>query len=90
VRDAREAFSFAWLAVRLGIADLPARVSWRQVRGIAVLGGIGFTMSHFISSLAFAGVNLEPVAKVGILLGSGVSALVGLALVAASPADPSG
>jgi len=47
-------------------------------------------MSLFIASLAFAGGNLEPVAKVGILLGSAVSALVGLALVASSSAGTPG
>jgi NhaA family Na+:H+ antiporter len=80
-------FAFAWFAVRLGLADLPTGVSWRQLHGVAVLGGIGFTMSLFIASLAFAGGSLEPVEKVGILLGSAASALAGLALVAsASPA----
>ena len=77
-------FAFSWLAVRLGLADLPAGVSWRQLYGTAVLGGIGFTMSLFISSLAFPGTGLEPAAKVGILLGSAVSAIVGVALIASA------
>lgn len=77
-------FAFSWFAVRLGLADLPAGVSWRQLHGVAVLGGIGFTMSLFIASLAFAGGSLEPVAKVGILLGSAASALAGLALLASA------
>jgi NhaA family Na+:H+ antiporter len=83
-------FAFSWLAVRLGLADLPTGVSWRQLHGVAVLGGIGFTMSLFIGSLAFAGTSLEAVAKVGILLGSAASALAGLALVASSSARTPG
>jgi len=83
-------FAFSWFAVRLGLADLPTGVSWRQLHGVAVLGGIGFTMSLFIASLAFAGGSLEPVAKVGILLGSAASALAGLALVASSSAGTPG
>jgi NhaA family Na+:H+ antiporter len=83
-------FTFAWFAVRLGLADLPSGVTWRQLHGVAVLGGIGFTMSLFIGSLAFAGGSLEPVAKVGILLGSAASALVGLALVASTSAATHG
>jgi NhaA family Na+:H+ antiporter len=77
-------FTFSWFAVRLGLADLPTGVSWRQLHGVAVLGGIGFTMSLFIANLAFGGGSLEPVAKVGILLGSAASAFAGLVLVASS------
>ncbi len=82
--------AFSWLAVRLGLADLPSGVSWRQLHGVAVLGGIGFTMSLFIGSLAFSGTSLEPVAKVGILLGSAASALAGLTLLAFAPARSHG
>ncbi|HEU5086216.1 MAG TPA: Na+/H+ antiporter NhaA, partial [Roseiflexaceae bacterium] len=44
----------SWLAVRAGLADLPQGVSWRQMAGVGVLAGIGFTMSLFIAALAFA------------------------------------
>jgi NhaA family Na+:H+ antiporter len=67
---------FAWLSVRLG-ARLPRGVRWRHVVGLAALAGIGFTMSLFISSLAFAGTELESQAKVGILAGSLLAGAIG-------------
>jgi NhaA family Na+:H+ antiporter len=72
---------FSWAAVRLGIADLPAGVTWPQVHGVAILGGIGFTMSLFIAALAFSTPGDERLAKVGILLGSCASAVVGLGVL---------
>ena len=74
-------FGASWLAVKAGIASLPQGVSWRQVYGTAWLAGIGFTMSLFISSLAFGGTAFEDQAKMGILLGSLVSALGGVWLL---------
>ena len=71
---------FAWLAVKLGIAALPRRISWTHIVGVAFLGGIGFTMSLFIADLAF-GPELAMEAKLGILLGSLVSGVVGAALI---------
>ena len=47
-------FCASWLAVRLGLASLPAQVGWRQILGVGALGGIGFTVSIFIAGLAFA------------------------------------
>lgn len=74
-------FGVAWLAVRLGLAELPTGVRWRQLWGVAVLGGIGFTMSLFIGGLAFGGSALEDVAKLGILSGSLLSGVAGWALL---------
>jgi NhaA family Na+:H+ antiporter len=71
----------AWLATRLGLAELPPRVSWRQVHGASALAGIGFTMALFISDLAFKGDPLGDTAKVGILAASVLSASLGLALL---------
>jgi NhaA family Na+:H+ antiporter len=76
-------FSFSWLAIKLGIAALPQRVSWQQLYGVSVLCGIGFTMSLFIGGLAFSG---TPVAdngldRIGILLGSLISAVSGYGLL---------
>ena len=71
---------FAWAAVRLGLATLPDRVTWRQVYGVACLCGIGFTMSIFIGGLAFEGALLDQ-AKMGILAGSLVSFLLGWAVL---------
>jgi NhaA family Na+:H+ antiporter len=67
-----------WLAVRLGLADLPAGVTWRQVHGVALLGGIGFTMSIFVAALAFPDSDAQDLAKVGILVASLLSATIGL------------
>jgi NhaA family Na+:H+ antiporter len=70
-------FAFSWVAVKVGIADLPDRVAWRQVAGVAAIAGIGFTMALFIAGLAFPdAANLEA-AKLGILAASLVSGVVG-------------
>lgn len=61
---------FAWLAVKSGIAALPKGISWRQIYGAGWLGGIGFTMSLFIASLAFGGASALSVAKFSILIAS--------------------
>jgi NhaA family Na+:H+ antiporter len=66
------------LAVRLGLARLPGGVGWRHLLGAALLGGIGFTMSLFVSQLAFSDPGLVEQAKVGILLGSLASGVAGL------------
>ena len=72
---------FSWLAVRLGFAGLPESVQWREVWAIGCLGGIGFTMSLFVQSLAFPNVPmLETVAKIGIFAGSISSGLLGYVL----------
>ena len=72
---------FAWIATRSGVAALPARVGWPQIWGVSLLCGIGFTMSLFVASLAFADVALLDAAKVGILAGSLLSGLAGAFLL---------
>ena len=67
----------ALAAVRLRLASLPEGVTWTALHGCAWLGGIGFTMSLFIATLAFDGTTLLDSAKVGILGGSIVSGVVG-------------
>jgi NhaA family Na+:H+ antiporter len=75
-------FLFTWLAVKLRLGPMPEGATHRQVLGIAILAGIGFTMSLFISALAFTNAPaLNEAAKVGILAGSTVSALLGIALL---------
>lgn len=78
---------FSWLALKLGIGKLPSGVSLRHIFGVAWLGGIGFTMSLFISQLAFT----EPIhveqAKLGILAASFVSAVLGLIWLFLTGAD---
>ncbi len=73
-------FLFSWLSVRLGLTSLPAGLSWRVLLGAGCLGGIGFTMSLFMAGLALAG-PLHDQAKVGILGGSAVSAVLGCLLL---------
>ena len=73
---------FAWVAVRGRVASLPKGVTWRQILGVGMLGGIGFTMSLFIANLAFgAGPALET-AKMGILVASVVSGIAGVIVLA--------
>ena len=80
-------FAFAWLAIRMKWAEMPARATWMQLYGVAVLCGIGFTMSLFIGLLAFTESEILPAqVKIGVLAGSVASALVGvLVLRAARP-----
>jgi NhaA family Na+:H+ antiporter len=73
--------AFSWLAVRSGLATLPAGVSWGILAAGGCLAGIGFTMALFIAELALDGAGLAA-AKVGILAGSALSAALGLALLA--------
>lgn len=72
-------FAIVWLLVKLQLAKLPAQTNWLQMYGAAVLCGIGFTMSLFISSLAFAhsGASVALTDRLGILMGSLLSAVVG-------------
>jgi NhaA family Na+:H+ antiporter len=74
-------FLFAWGAVRAGLAALPADLRWRHIYGAAWLGGIGFTMSLFIATLAFGGTSFLPVAKLGILVASLVAGGIGWAIL---------
>jgi NhaA family Na+:H+ antiporter len=70
---------FSWLAVTFKLARLPSGVGWSHLAGAACLGGIGFTMSLFIAQLAFASAQVIEQAKLGILLGSALSAVAGFA-----------
>jgi NhaA family Na+:H+ antiporter len=76
--------AFTWVATRTGITRLPDGVRWRQLVGVAALAGIGFTVSLFITSLAFQGPELQNAAKVGILAASLLAGLVGSLLLARS------
>ena len=71
-----------WALVRLGRADLPADASWRQVLGVAMLCGIGFTMSLFVTNLAFVDAVRLDAAKLGVVAGSLVAALAGVLVLA--------
>lgn len=76
-------FGFTWAAVKAGIAKLPTGVGWLEIYGLSVLTGIGFTMSLFISSLAFEeGYTNFNANRLGILTGSIVSAIFGYLVLA--------
>jgi len=78
-------FAFAWLAIRLRLAELPAWATWTQFYGVALLCGIGFTMSLFIGLLAFpTSPEFHDEVKIGVLAGSLASALAGAALLRAA------
>ncbi|MNR98384.1 Na(+)/H(+) antiporter NhaA [compost metagenome] len=69
------------LLVKLGLADLPAKASWGQMTGTALLCGIGFTMSLFIGLLAFSDPGVQDRIKIGILMGSILSGVLGSILL---------
>ena len=81
-------FGVCWLTVKMGLAKLPDGANWVQLYGVSLLCGIGFTMSLFIGSLAFEeqGLAYQTSVKVGVLLGSLISAVLGAALLARSNA----
>jgi NhaA family Na+:H+ antiporter len=72
---------FAWIAVRLRLAELPFGVTWLELFAASCLAGIGFTMALFIASAAFGSPELLAAAKIAILTASLLAALLGLALV---------
>ena len=75
-------FGFAWAAIRMGWADCPRDASMPQLYGVSVLCGVGFTMSLFIGLLAFPGSPLlQDEVKVGVLVGSLCSGLLGAAIL---------
>lgn len=76
---------FSWFAVKTGIGALPHAVTWRHIHGAAWLGGIGFTMSLFIATLAYDTREHLDLAKLGILGGSIVAAVVGLLILRSCP-----
>jgi NhaA family Na+:H+ antiporter len=80
-------FGSVWLAVKLGLARRPSGTSWPQLYGMALLCGIGFTMSLFIGLLAFGEAGaLQDQTKIGVLAGSLISAIAGWAVLRICPA----
>jgi len=69
--------AFSWLAVRLGLGRLPDGASWGHVAGAGAVAGIGFTVSLFVTDLAFDDTQLRDDAKIGVLVASIVAALLG-------------
>lgn len=81
-------FGAIWLAVKTGLARKPEAVSWGQLYGLACLTGVGFTMSLFIGGLAFADPTLMTDVRIGVLTGSLVSALSGIAALVLAARKP--
>ena len=79
-------FSFSWIAIKLKIVQLPAHTTWKAFASVCVVCGIGFTVSMFIADLSYAGLGTEGAsllaqAKLGVLVGSVVSAVLGCILL---------
>jgi NhaA family Na+:H+ antiporter len=79
-------FSFSWIAIRLKIVSLPAGASWASFASICVVCGIGFTVSMFIADLSYAGLGTDGATllaqtKLGVLVGSVISAILGCILL---------
>lgn len=75
-------FTFSWITVKLKLAPMPAHSNWHMMASVAMLGGIGFTVSLFIATLSFGGAgehlrDLLDHAKLGIVLGSLISGIIG-------------
>lgn len=72
-------YSFTWVAVKSGLAPMPEGMNWKNISGVALLGGIGFTVSLFIANLSFG--NTHPVllnqAKFGVLCGTLIAGILG-------------
>jgi NhaA family Na+:H+ antiporter len=76
---------FAWLAVKLRLGVLPRLTTWRHVGGLAAIAGIGFTVSLFVTGLAFDDPGITDRAKIGIFIGSGAAGLLGYLMLRLGP-----
>ncbi len=68
---------FSFLSTKLNIAALPDNTKWKQMIGVGLLAGIGFTMSIFIATLAFGEVEIQDIAKISVLIASLISGIIG-------------
>jgi NhaA family Na+:H+ antiporter len=80
-------FLATWIGVKSGIARLPENVSWKHVYGVACLTGVGFTMSLFIGSLAFTTADVMNAVRLGVVLGSVLSGIIGYLLLKSAAHD---
>ena len=82
-------FLFSYLSVKTGIAALPQGIRWPHIFGVSLLGGIGFTMSLFVSGLSFTDAEFLHYSKFAILFGSVISATAGILLLLAYSSEGS-
>ena len=73
--------STVWVLVRTGLADLPRGVNWKQMVGLGCVAGIGFTMAIFIATLSFPDAATVDLAKLAVLSGSGLAAVLGTVIL---------
>ncbi len=72
---------FSFISVSLGICSLPSSIRWREIIGLGFLGGIGFTMSIFITLLAFDNQSLIAISKIAVLISSTVAGIIGFTIL---------
>jgi len=82
--------SFTWISVRFGLCRLPDNITWHQTYGVACLTGIGFTMSLFIGTMAFDTTEQLNAVRLGVLMASACSAILGVLVIRKSLAEPVG
>ena len=80
-------FLISFLAVKAKVAELSADLTWRHILGISFLGGIGFTMSIFITNLAFDSAEIVAVSKISILIASLAAAIIGYLVLVGKPKE---
>ena len=86
-------FSFSWLAIKLKFVQLPANTTWKAFASVCVVCGIGFTVSMFIADLSYSGLGAEGAAllaqaKLGVLVGSVIAAVLGCVLLNKTLPEP--
>ncbi|MBT9386419.1 Na+/H+ antiporter NhaA [Pseudooceanicola sp. CBS1P-1] len=74
-------FAVVWIMVKTGLARMPAGASWGHIYGVACLAGIGFTMSLFIGTLSFDDATMMNSVRLGVLVGSAISAVLGFTVL---------
>jgi NhaA family Na+:H+ antiporter len=83
-------FSMLWLCIKAGWSPMPAGTTWVQLYAVSALCGIGFTMSLFIGGLAFSDVEHQAAIRLGVLVGSVISATVGYTILRLTPCPDTG
>jgi len=81
-------FSMLWIAIKTGLSPMPGGVTWTQLYAVSILCGIGFTMSLFIGGLAFDDIEHQASIRLGVLVGSLISAILGYVVLRISTPKP--